>query len=135
MKKDIGVGLKPPKNKCEDNKCPWHGILPVRGRVFKGVVRSSKGHKTAIVEWHYHQYVPKYERYQRKRSRIVCYNPPCIHAKDTEEVVVGECRPLSKTKHFAILGKTGEISIEVKAEDLKKGKEAEKEEESKEGKA
>ena len=111
MKNDLGLGISPPKDKCEDIKCPWHGKLPVRGKVFEGVVRSTKTHKTAIVEWKHIKFVKKYERYERRKSRVTAYNPSCVNAKDGDSVVIAECRALSKTKHFVV----------VKAE---KGKEA-----------
>jgi small subunit ribosomal protein S17 len=105
MKKDIGIGVPAPEKTCEDAKCPWHGRLPVRGRAFDCVVVSAKAHQTAIVMRRYHQLVPKYQRYERRKSRIVAHNPPCISAKEGEAVVVAECRPLSKTKHFVVVSK------------------------------
>jgi len=34
-KKDIGLGAKAPKNACDNDKCPWHWHLKIRGSVFK----------------------------------------------------------------------------------------------------
>lgn len=104
MKKSIGLDIKPPKEKCEDPKCPWHGKLSIRGKVFQGRVKSAKAHKTVVIEFGYHKYVPKYERYERRTSRIVAYNPTCINAKEGDEVIIAECRPLSKTKSFVVVG-------------------------------
>jgi len=141
MKKSIGVNLQPPKDDCGSGSCAWHGTLSVRGRVFRGVVRSAKSHNTAIIEWGYHRYVPKYERYERRNTRVTAHNPDCIKAKEGDAVVVGECKPLSKTKHFVILAKVGEGMFEIKGEDLadkpeekeeKRGAKAEKEEASEE---
>ena len=103
-KKSIGIPINPPEKDCKDIRCAWHGRLPVRGRVFKGSVRSAKSHNTVIVEWDYHRFIPKYERYQRQKSRITAHNPPCIRARDGDKVVVAECRPVSKTKHFVVVG-------------------------------
>jgi small subunit ribosomal protein S17 len=103
--RDIGVGLKPPEKSCEDQHCPWHGKLPVRGRVLECVVVSTRGHLTAIVERRFHQYIPKYQRYERRKSKNVAHNPPCISAKEGDTVIITECRPLSKTKHFVIVSK------------------------------
>ncbi|MBL7206574.1 MAG: 30S ribosomal protein S17 [Candidatus Aenigmarchaeota archaeon] len=118
MKNNIGVTAKPPENACEDKNCAWHGNLKVRGRVFRGTVKSAKTHNTAIIEWKFSKYVPKYERYERRHSRVIAHNPPCIHAKDDELVIVAECRPLSKTKKFIIIEKLGSGEIEIKGEDL-----------------
>jgi len=103
MKENLGLGLKPPKDKCEDSKCPWHGRLSVRGKVLEGVVKSTKTHKTATVEWKFIKFVRKYERYERRKSSVTAYNPDCINAKDGDKVLMAECRPLSKTKHFVIV--------------------------------
>ncbi|MFH1978505.1 MAG: 30S ribosomal protein S17 [Candidatus Aenigmatarchaeota archaeon] len=103
-KTDIGVGLKPPEHKCEEENCAWHGKLPVRGRVFRGRVRAAKSQKTAIIDWGFHRFVPKYERYERRKSRVTVHNPGCMNAKEGDNVVIAECRPISKTKHFVIVG-------------------------------
>lgn len=103
MKKDIGLGLKPPEKECEDPKCPWHGKMSVRGRVFEGVVKSAKSHDTAIIEIRSANYVPKYQRYEKRRSKINAHNPPCIRAREGDRAVAVECRPLSKTKHFVVV--------------------------------
>jgi small subunit ribosomal protein S17 len=105
MKKDIGVGVSAPGKSCEDEKCPWHGKLSVRGRTFGCVVVSTRSHLTAIVMRKYHQFVPKYQRYERRRSKLVAHNPSCIAAKEGDEVVVAECRPISKTKKFVVVSK------------------------------
>jgi small subunit ribosomal protein S17 len=62
-------------------------------------------HNTVIVEWGFHRYIKKYERYERRKSRVAAHNPPCINAKEGDKVVIAECRPLSKTTHFVIVGK------------------------------
>jgi len=100
---DIGIKAKAPKQLCEDPKCPWHGKLPVRGRVVEGKVVSAKAQRTAIIEREYFQLVPKYERYERRHSRIVAYKPDCIDVKVGDVVKIAECRPLSKTKHFVVI--------------------------------
>ncbi|MEE9405995.1 MAG: 30S ribosomal protein S17 [Candidatus Aenigmarchaeota archaeon] len=110
MKKSIGIDVKAPEKACEDPNCPWHGKIAVRGRVFKGTVKSSKGTKTAVVQWAYHRYLTKYERYERRKSKTIAHNPPCIRAKDGDNVVIAECRPISKTKGFIIVSKEGGAS-------------------------
>lgn len=104
MKQSIGLDVPAPKNSCEDKKCAWHGAISVRGKSFQGIVRSTKPHQTAIVESHYHKVVPKFERYERRKVRISAHNPDCIKAKEGNEVVIAECRPLSKTKSFIVIG-------------------------------
>ena len=107
MKKarDIGYDVKPPEKECDDPNCPWHGTLPIRGKILEGIVVSDKMQKTVIVRRDYLHYVPKYERYERRHSRIAAHNPPCIDAKKGDKVKIAECRPLSKTKHFVVIEK------------------------------
>lgn len=101
--RNIGIDAKPPEKSCEDIKCPWHGSIALRGRIFIGKVISSKARKTAVVEWGHTHYLPKYERYERRHSRIVAYNPLCIEAKKGNIVRIMECRPISKTKSFVVI--------------------------------
>jgi small subunit ribosomal protein S17 len=104
MKKKIGLDIKPPEKSCQDSKCAWHGNISIRGQVFKGTVRSVKGQRTAVIEWPYNQYIPKYERYERRTSYVVAHNPDCIKAREGNKVIAVECRPLSKTKSAVIVG-------------------------------
>lgn len=106
-KTDIGIGVKPPGRACEDRDCPFHGRLPVRGQIFEGVVVSDGMDKSAVIRRERLVYVPKYERYMKRTSRMSVHNPPCIGAKVGDEVTVMECRPLSKTISFTIVSKKG----------------------------
>jgi len=103
MVNNIGIEAEKPAKACSDAKCPWHGNLKVRGRIFQGRVASAKAAKTAIVEWDYAQHVPKYERHERKHSRIAAYKPDCVDAVEGDIVRVAECRPISKTKKFVVV--------------------------------
>jgi small subunit ribosomal protein S17 len=105
MVRNIGIQAKAPEKECNDIKCPWHGELPVRGRVFQGEVVSDKAPKTVVVKWGYTHYITKYERYERRHSDVVAYNPSCIAAKVGDIVRIAECRPLSKTKTFIVIEK------------------------------
>ena len=100
--------MKKPEQKCEDSKCPFHGHLSVRGRKFTGTVISSKMRKTAVVEFGRLHFLPKYERYEKRRTRLKVHNPECINAKEGDIVDISECRPLSKTKNFVIIHKLGQ---------------------------
>jgi len=101
----MSLVLKKPKKTCNDRNCPFHGELPIRGRVLEGVVVSNKMEKTVIVQRDYLHYVPKYKRYERRRSRIPSHNPPCINAKEGDRVKIAECRPISKTVSFVVIEK------------------------------
>ncbi|RLI36896.1 30S ribosomal protein S17 [Candidatus Bathyarchaeota archaeon] len=88
---------------CNDKNCPFHGTLSIRGRVLEGVVASAKMDKTVIVRRDYLKYVPKFKRYERRRSRIPAHNPPCINAQEGDRVRIAECRPISKTVSFVVV--------------------------------
>ena len=102
---DLGIDVKKPKASCDDIRCPWHGHLKVRGKVIEGLVRSDRGAKTVVVVRKYYQYISKYERYERRKSKILAYNPACIDAKTGNTVKIAECRPLSKMKSFVVIEK------------------------------
>jgi small subunit ribosomal protein S17 len=106
--KNIGIEVKEPVEKCDDRNCPFHGTLKVRGKIFTGTVKSAKMHKTATIEWTRQHYIPKYERFEKRQTRIKAHNPLCIKAKENDVVRIGECRPLSKTKRFVIIEKVSE---------------------------
>jgi small subunit ribosomal protein S17 len=103
--RNIGLDVKPPEKACKDIKCPFHGKLSVRGKVFEGRVVSDKASKTVVVRWDFNRYNAKYERYERRHSRVAAYNPKCIDAKEGDIVKIAECRPLSKTKTFVVIEK------------------------------
>jgi small subunit ribosomal protein S17 len=97
--------FKKPKKTCDDVNCPFHGELPVRGRVLEGTVVSAKMDKTVIVERDYLSYISKFKRYERRRSRIPSHKPPCIDLKEGDRVTIAESRPISKTVVFVVVEK------------------------------
>ena len=99
------VGSAQEGKEYNDRNCPIHGSLKVRGRTFIRKVIKSKSRRTAVIEIETRHYIPKYERYQIKRKKLQVHNPDCINAKEGDMVVVRECRPISKTKHFVIIKK------------------------------
>ena len=105
--RNLGIGLEAPKQECSDTKCPFHGNLSVRGRQFTGIVVSTNMRKTAVIEFGRLQFLKKYERYEKRRTKLKVHNPECISVKDGDIVQIMECRPLSKTKNFVIIKKLG----------------------------
>lgn len=76
--------------------------ISTRGRTFTGVIVSSKAQKTVTVQWDRRVYIPKYERYLKKRSKVKAHNPG-LNLKEGDTVVIRECRPISKTKKFVVV--------------------------------
>ena len=107
ISRNIGIVLETPKQNCNDAKCPFHGNLSVRGRQFTGTVVSTNMRKTAVIEFNRLQFLKKYERYEKRRTKLKVHNPDCINAKDGDIVQIMECKPLSKTKNFVIIQKLG----------------------------
>jgi|TARA_Y100000310_G_scaffold342365_2_gene445330 small subunit ribosomal protein S17 len=105
--KTIGIKVKAPTKECADKKCPFHGNIKVRGRSFTGIIIKKDVHRSATVEWTRKIKIPKYERFEKKRTKIHVHNPPCMNAKEGDIVNVMECRPLSKTKNFVIIENLG----------------------------
>lgn len=103
MTRDIGLDVNAPEKECSDIHCPFHGTLPVRGQVFTGSVVSDKMNLTVVVKRTFEKLITKYERYEKRQSKLFAHNPPCINAKEGDVVKVAECRPLSKTKRFVVV--------------------------------
>ena len=75
-------------------------------RIFSGTIIKKDTHQTIVVEWSRLYYLKKFERYEKRRSRIRAHNPPCINAKIGDTVTIIETRPISKTKSFVVVQKT-----------------------------
>ena len=75
----------------------------VRGNIFEGTVVSAKANKTVTVERILTQYIQKYERYKKVKSKVQAHNPESINAKEGDKVRIGETRKISKTKNFIVM--------------------------------
>jgi len=103
MVRNIGIPVAPPRRTCEDDKCPFHGTLAIRGKTFNGIVDSASASKMIVVSREYLRPVPKYKRYEKSRSKMHAYLPECIECSEGNEVRIAECRPLSKTISFVVV--------------------------------
>jgi small subunit ribosomal protein S17 len=104
----VGIEVPEPKSECNDPNCPFHGSLPVRGQVLEGIVTNNKAERTITVERSFYKFIRKYERYEKRKSRIKAHKPDCIELQVGDAVKIAECRPLSKTKHFVVVEVKGE---------------------------
>merc|ERR1719359_1531575 len=92
--------------KDHDKKCPWTGNVSIRGRILTGIVKSTKMSKTIIVRRNYFHYIKKYRRYEKRHSNIPAHLSHCFkkdECKEGDTVVIGQCRPLSKTVRYNVL--------------------------------
>ena len=103
--KNIGIpGVPDPQKVCEDDpNCPFHGSRKLRGRIFTGRVVSTKRNKTITVQRDFDFYIQKYERYERRRSKIAAHLPDCIEVVEGDTVRIAECRRISKSVAFVVI--------------------------------
>ena len=109
MSIDIGIDVTPPKRAPApgDQKNPFNGTLRVRGSVIVGTVVSAKMQHTAVVEKQHDRLVEKYERIEKRTRRYSAHVPSNIDVHAGDEVVIAECRPLSKTVAFVVVENRG----------------------------
>lgn len=104
--RNIGIEVKAPANACSgDKNCPFHGERVVRGRALVGKIVSVKMKKNAIMEIERRVPLTKYERFEKRRTRLMVHNPECVDAKEGDTVHVMETRKISKMKSFIIVEK------------------------------
>ncbi|KAL3696808.1 hypothetical protein R1sor_010884 [Riccia sorocarpa] len=105
--KNVGLGFKTPREAIEgtyiDKKCPFTGNVSIRGRILTGTVYCTKMTRTITVRRDYLHFVPKYQRYEKRHSNLSAHVSPCFRVKEGDKVIVGQCRPLSKTVRFNVL--------------------------------
>ncbi|CAJ1958797.1 unnamed protein product [Sphenostylis stenocarpa] len=105
--KSIGLGFKTPREAIEgtyiDKKCPFTGNVSIRGRILAGTCHSAKMNRTIIVRRNYLHFIKKYQRYEKRHSNIAAHISPCFRVKEGDHVIIGQCRPLSKTVRFNVL--------------------------------
>ena len=107
----MGIGLDvadPPEPENPETydyeTCPFYGELAVRGQVLEGLVASTGMERTVVVEREYDVFVPKYDRYMKRRSRISAHVPEVLEPLSVgDRVKIAECRPLSKTKSHVVV--------------------------------
>ncbi|HLC63470.1 MAG TPA: 30S ribosomal protein S17 [Candidatus Nanoarchaeia archaeon] len=101
--KNIGLKVEAPKKECSDKNCPFHSSQKVRGRIIECKVVKTDPFKSATVTFERIHQLPKYERFEKRTSKIHVHNPPCINAQSGDKVTIAETRPISKTKNFVIV--------------------------------
>ena len=107
--RDIGIDVKPPAGEWDgDQNCPFYGSLRLRGQVLEGTVSKVGMQKTVTLERNNVRYMQKYERFEKRTSRVSAHLPSCIGEVSVGDTVkVMECRPLSKTVSFCVVEISG----------------------------
>ena len=105
--KRIGLGFRTPKAAIEgryiDNKCPFTGNVSIRGRILRGIVHSNKMTNSIVIRRNYLHWIKKYQRYAKRHKNFTVHCSPCFEPKVGDDVIVGQCRPLSKTIRYNVL--------------------------------
>lgn len=105
--KNVGLGIKTPKEAIDgnyvDKKCPFTGNVTIRGRLLAGTVKTTKMDRTIIIRRDYLHYIRKYHRYEKRHKTLPAHCSPCFRISPGDQVLVGQCRPLSKTVRFNVL--------------------------------
>lgn len=103
--RDIGVDVNRPTGEWDgDENCPFHGSLRLRGQILEGTIARVGMQKTVVIERHNVRRMQKYQRYEKRTSRVSAHLPSCIGDVDIGyRVKVMECKPLSKTVSFCVI--------------------------------
>ncbi len=105
--KNVGLGFKTPREAIEgtyiDKKCPFTSDVSIRGRILQGVVKSTKMTRTIIVRRDYMHFIKKYQRFEKRHKNVSAHLSPAFRCKEGDTVIIGQCRPLSKTVRFNVL--------------------------------
>lgn len=103
------------KEVCKDIKCPFHGSLKARGRVFKGIV-IRKFPKRVVIEFERTVYIPKYERFSKSKTKLHAHLSDCLSGEINlgDYIEIMECRPLSKIISFVVMKKIRDGKVVLK---------------------
>src|SRR5579872_4096498 len=108
--RNIGLEVKAPERTCEDEDCPFHGSLRIRGKLLTGRVVSVSAKNLAVVQRESFQYNKKYLRYLKKRHKLHAHLSPCLDLKLGDIATVAECRPISKTVSFVVVDRVRPVT-------------------------
>ena len=115
--RDVGLDVRAPKEACDDQHCPFHGKLALRGQIIEGTIVSVAMQRTAVVERTLLHFVSKFERYEKRRRRYLAHAPECLDVPVGHRVRIAETRPLSKLVSFCIVEDLGEAAFRVDSEE------------------
>merc|ERR1711998_249410 len=105
--KNCGLGIKTPRTAIEgtyvDKKSPWTGNVQIRGKLITGVIKTTKMKNTVIIRKDYLHYIKKYNRFEKRHKNTPVHVSPAFRVKAGDEILAGQCRPISKTVRFNML--------------------------------
>lgn len=92
-----------PKNNIEGPEETYEGDYPLRGSKHTGTVVSTDMEKSAVVRWEHSEKIDKYERFERRNTKVTAHVPESLEVEKGDEVILYETRPISKTKSHVIV--------------------------------
>ncbi|KAJ6344455.1 hypothetical protein OIU76_006054 [Salix suchowensis] len=83
-------------------------MVSIRGRILSGTCHSAKNEPDHYREEELPSLVlfvvsPRSIRYEKRHSNIPAHISPCFRVREGDYVIIGQCRPLSKTVRFNVL--------------------------------
>ena len=99
---------------CSDRLCPIHGDkkLKLRGRTFEGAV-VKKLHGRVTIYFERMMKVPKYERYEKRKTKLHARLPSCMQDEINvgDRIQIAETRPISKMIHFVVVKVVTKVGV------------------------
>ena len=84
-------------------RLPVAGNVNIRGKLITGVIKTTKMKNTIIIRKDYLHYIKKYNRFEKRHKNTAVHVSPAFRVKVGDEIMAGQCRPLSKTVRFNML--------------------------------
>ena len=105
MTRNIGLPVKEPKKKIEENEKnnPFNGTLSIRGKLFEGTVINAKANHTVVIQKESPIYFKKFKRFGRSKNKIHAHVPSNINVEEGDYVIAAECKPISKSVSFVVV--------------------------------
>ena len=105
MTRNIGLPVKEPKKKIEENEKnnPFNGTLSIRGKLFEGTVINAKANRTVVIQKESPIYFKKFKRFGRSKNKIHAHVPSNINVEEGDYVIAAECKPISKSVSFVVV--------------------------------
>lgn len=66
---------------------------------------SIKAAKMVVVKREYLHYIKRVMRYEKRTMKLHAHLSDCIDVKEDDTLIIGECRPLTKSISFVVLEK------------------------------
>jgi len=84
-------------------RLPVAGNVNIRGKLITGVIKTTKMKNTIIIRKDYLHYIKKYNRFEKRHKNTPVHVSPAFRVKQGDEILAGQCRPISKTVRFNML--------------------------------